>query len=131
LRDRSGIDVQLDLPASMNRLTRDEELTLFRVAQEALTNIHRHSDSPWAWLRLTTGADGVVLEIEDGGVGIRSGDSSQPEDGWFALGVGLAGMRERIRQVGGTFTVLAGRTGTVVRASLPIVDHGLNERLSA
>lgn len=115
-KDRSGIEVRLDLPNSMPRLSRDEELTLFRVAQEALTNVHRHADSPWAAVRLRERADSVVLEIEDGGLGARAPGAS---GGSFPLGVGLAGMRERVRQVGGTFTVEAGSSGTIVRATLP------------
>lgn len=114
--DRSGIEVRLDLPNSMPRLSRDEELTLFRVAQEALTNVHRHAQSPWTAVRLRAQGDSVVLEIEDGGLGSHAASAS---GGSFPLGVGLAGMRERIRQVGGKFTVRAGESGTIVQASLP------------
>jgi signal transduction histidine kinase len=114
--ERSGIEVRLDLPNSMPRLSRDEELTLFRVAQEALTNVHRHAQSPWAAVRLRERADAVVLEVEDGGLGARAPGASGSS---FPLGVGLAGMRERIRQVGGTFTVRAGDSGTIVQATLP------------
>ena len=114
--ERSGIEVQLDLPVSMLRLSRDEELTLFRVAQEALTNVHRHAGSPWAAVRLRDRTDSVLLEIEDGG----RGDSAQRASrGAFPLGVGLAGMRERVRQVGGTFTVEARDSGTVIRTTIP------------
>jgi signal transduction histidine kinase len=114
--ERSGIEVRLDLPNSMPRLSRDEELTLFRVAQEALSNVHRHAQSPWAAVRLREREDAVVLEIEDGGLGGRAPGASS---GSFALGVGLSGMRERIRQVGGTFTVRAGDSGTIVQVTLP------------
>jgi signal transduction histidine kinase len=113
---RSGIEVRLDLPDAMFRLSRDEELTFFRVAQEALTNVHRHAASPWAALRLRGDDRSVVLEIEDGGQGERAPGASR---GSFPLGVGLAGMRERVRQVGGTFTVEARPSGTLVRATLP------------
>jgi signal transduction histidine kinase len=127
--DRSGIEVHLDLPSTMTRLSRDEELTLFRVAQEALTNIHRHADSPWAAIRYAEHEDAVVLEIEDGGTGAEGMDSVST--GTFPLGVGLAGMRERIRQVGGTFGVESGRSGTIVRASLPLSRGAMSEKLSA
>ena len=113
---RSGIEARLDLPESMSRLSRDEELTLFRVAQEALTNVHRHAQSPWAAVRLRDGTDSVTLEVEDGGLGGSSPDASR---GSFPLGVGLAGMRERVRQVGGTFGVESLGSGTIVRATLP------------
>jgi len=115
-KERSGIEVRLDLPNSMPRLSRDEELTLFRVAQEALTNVHRHAESPWASVRLRERGDSVVLEVEDGGLGSRAPGASGAS---FPLGVGLAGMRERVRQVGGTFTVQAGASGTIVQATLP------------
>ena len=118
--ERSGIEVRLDLPNSMPRLSRDEELTLFRIAQEALTNVHRHAASPWASVRLRERGDCVVLEIEDGGLG---GSAPGASAGSFPLGVGLAGMRERVRQVGGTFTVQAGGSGTMVRATLPRIPQ--------
>ena len=114
--ERSGIEVQLDLPVSMLRLSRDEELTLFRVAQEALTNVHRHAGSPWAAVRLRDRTDSVLLEIEDGGRGDSAPGASR---GAFPLGVGLTGMRERVRQVGGTFTVEARDSGTVIRTTIP------------
>jgi signal transduction histidine kinase len=120
--DRSGIEVHLDLPPTMSRLSRDEELTLFRVAQEALTNVHRHAKSPWAAVRLTEHRDSVLLEVEDGGVGA---------DGAFSLGVGLAGMRERLRQVGGSLAVETSRSGTIVRASLPAARVRAAEKVSA
>lgn len=128
-RERSGIDVHLDLPSSLVRLAREEELTLFRVAQEALTNVHRHAESPWAALRITELADSVLLEIEDGGNGVSGAGSAGP--GAFALGVGLAGMRERIRQVGGTFAVETGGAGTIIRASLPVSRAAESEKLRA
>jgi len=134
-KERSGIDVHLDLPDSMQRLSRDEELTLFRVAQEALTNVHRHAASPWAALRLSEHDGLVELEIEDGGVGssgqVRTLDEHDTHPADFALGVGLTGMRERIRQVGGTFSVEAGPGGTIVRASLPVMDAEVSRRKSA
>src|SRR6185312_252803 len=117
-RDRSGIEVALDLPASLPRLDRDSELALFRVAQEALTNVHRHSGSPSARLAVKSSAQGIVLEIEDSGRGLRQ-SSARPRDNAPALSVGLAGMRERMRQIGGNVVVESSVTGTRVRASLP------------
>ena len=110
---RSSIEMRLDLPASMHRLPPDDELCLFRIAQEALTNIHRHAASPWAAIRLKIQSNSVMLEIEDAGRGM---DARAP-----ALGVGLAGMRERIRQLGGIFSVEATSTGgTRVRTTIAI-----------
>lgn len=110
---RSGIEMRLDLPASMHRLPPDDELCLFRIAQEALTNIHRHAESPWAAIRLKIQSNSVMLEIEDAGRGM---DAKTP-----ALGVGLAGMRERIRHIGGIFSIEATSTGgTRVRTTIAI-----------
>jgi two-component system NarL family sensor kinase len=119
-RQRSGIEVRLDLPPTMERLTRDNELCLFRVAQEALTNVHRHADSPWVTIRLKAQSNSVMLEIEDAGRGmLHPGDSEMPGS-MPSLGVGLAGMRERIRQIGGTLSVESTSRGTRVRSTLYI-----------
>ena len=119
-RQRSAIEVRLDLPQTMERLPRDDELCLFRVAQEALTNVHRHAASPWVTIRLKAQSDSVVLEIEDAGRGmLRAGDSETPGS-TPPLGVGLAGMRERMRQIGGTLSVESTSAGTRVRSTLHI-----------
>jgi PAS domain S-box-containing protein len=118
LRSRSAIEVRLDLPAEMDRLPPEEELALFRVAQEALTNVHRHSASPWAQIRVQVRPQYVALEIEDAGRGIAAG-SAAPASGGAALGVGLAGMRERIRQLGGIFSIESTAAGTRVRTIIP------------
>ena len=109
---RSSIEMRLDIPATMQRLPPDDELCLFRIAQEALTNVHRHAASPWAAIRLKIQSNSVMLEIEDAGRGF---DAKTP-----ALGVGLAGMRERIRHIGGEFSVEATSTGTRVRTTIAI-----------
>ncbi len=119
LRQRGAMEVRLELPASMTRPRPEEELTLFRVAQEALTNAHRHSASPWVAIRLTESAAGIRLEVEDAGRGIRGRGLTRGATGEPALGVGLAGMRERIRQVGGTFAVESTGAGTRISATCP------------
>ena len=115
---RSSIKVRLDLPDTMARLPPDKELSLFRIAQEALTNVHRHSDSPWAAIRLRVQADAVTIEIEDGGRGIANGHTTAMTGDGPSLGVGLAGMRERIRQIGGSFSIESSAEGTRVRATI-------------
>jgi PAS domain S-box-containing protein len=118
-RRRTGIDVRLDLPDSLERLPSDHELSLFRIAQEALTNIHRHAASPWAAIRLKVQSGCVTLEIEDAGRGMppaQHGPDAEPP----SLGVGLAGMRERIRQIGGSFSVESTGAGTRIRSTIPI-----------
>jgi PAS domain S-box-containing protein len=115
---RSSIEVRLDLPDTMSRLPPDKELSLFRVAQEALTNIYRHANSPWAAIRLRARPDTVMIEIEDGGHGMSSEYYTATMGIEPSLGVGLAGMRERIRQIGGTFSVESTGSGTRVRATI-------------
>jgi signal transduction histidine kinase len=130
LRERSGIEVRLDLPESMPRLSNANELTLFRVAQEALTNVQRHSASPWVAVRLEVRPDSVSLEVEDAGRGIASREQlARGAPAVPTLGVGLAGMRERIRQVGGTFAVESAGAGTRIRATVPL--QTLSEARSA
>jgi signal transduction histidine kinase len=80
---------------------------------------HRHSASPWVALRLTESAAGIRLEVEDAGRGIRGRELTRGAAGEPALGVGLAGMRERIRQVGGTFAVESTGAGTRISATCP------------
>jgi PAS domain S-box-containing protein len=109
---RSSIEMRLDLPDSMHRLRPDDELCLFRIAQEALSNVHRHAASPWAAIRLKVQSNSVMMEIEDAGRGF---DATTP-----TLGVGLAGMRERIRHIGGIFSVEATGSGTRVRTTIAI-----------
>jgi PAS domain S-box-containing protein len=120
LRERSGIEMRLDLPESMPRLSPANELSLFRVAQEALTNVQRHSASPWVAVRLTVLPSSVSLEVEDAGRGIARGDLGRGPPSVPTLGVGLAGMRERIRQVGGAFAVESAGGGTRIRATVPL-----------
>jgi signal transduction histidine kinase len=122
LRQRSGLEVDLDLQQTTERLPREHELALFRVAQEALTNVHRHSKSPSATVRFHEANGQAVLEVEDRGQGIRSVSGYGPTEDLLAIGVGLAGMRERMRQLGGTLAILSSEQGTCVRASLRFVE---------
>lgn len=117
-RKRSAIEVRLDLPEAMQRLPPDEELSLFRIAQESLTNVHRHAASPWVAIRLKVQSNSVMLEIEDAGRGMAHAHDTETDANGPTLGVGLAGMRERIRQIGGTFSVQSTSAGTRVRTTI-------------
>jgi PAS domain S-box-containing protein len=117
---RSGIKVDLDLPSTFERLPQDVETTLFRVVQEALINIHHHADSPTALIRLRVDAHRLLLEIADRGRGMPSTTIAQLPAGGGALGVGVAGMRERLQQIGGTFDIESSGQGTTVRAEVPL-----------
>ncbi len=114
--ERSGIRVDLDLPADIERLPRMVELALFRILQEALTNVHRHSGSAVAVIRLVVDAERIMLEVCDQGRGFSHVPGESPEK----LGVGLMGMRERIHQLGGQFEIISGRYGTTVRVAQPL-----------
>ena len=117
---RSGIHVAMDV-GEIARLPRPIEMALFRVVQESLTNVHRHASTATASIRLTTTMEGIALEIQDQGRGLR--DQLLQENGLprsQTLGVGVQGMRERIRQLGGIFDIEFTDTGTTVRVSMPL-----------
>jgi signal transduction histidine kinase len=120
LRQRSNIEIRMELPVEMARMPREQEMALFRVAQEALTNVHRHSASPWVAVRLASAADNVQLEIEDEGRGLSAVAPRQAAESKAPLGVGLAGMRERMRQLGGSLRVEFRSSGTLIQATLPM-----------
>ena len=113
--ERSGIRIELWLPEEMERLPRQLELALFRILQESLTNVHRHSCSPAATIQVEADGERVVLEIRDQGLGMGSVTGSMPK-----LGVGITGMRERIQQLGGHLEVVSGPQGTTVRVVQPL-----------
>jgi signal transduction histidine kinase len=117
---RSGIHVAMSLD-EIGRLPRPTEMALFRVVQESLTNVHRHASTSTASVRLTSTANDVVLDIQDRGHGLR-GDLRKQNDAPVpdTLGVGIQGMRERIRQLAGTFDVEFTDKGTTVRVSVPL-----------
>jgi PAS domain S-box-containing protein len=116
---RSGIEVDLDLPTTFERLPQDVETTLFRVVQEALINIHRHAQSPTARIRLCPTDDCLTLEVQDRGVGIPAELAAGLVAGTGVGGVGIAGMRERLKQLAGTLEIDSSAHGTIVRALLP------------
>jgi PAS domain S-box-containing protein len=118
--ERSGIKVDLELPESFERLPLDTETALFRIVQESLTNIHRHARSETARIRLQRRIDVLVLEVEDRGHGIPNASRGHITSGEGVVGVGIAGMRERIEQLGGLLELISGDRGTTVRARLPL-----------
>jgi len=117
--ERSKIQVTLDLPSDLEWLPKDSELCLFRVVQECLTNILRHSGSTVALVRLSQTAEQVELEVADQGGGM-SLDTQEKFSAGNGSGVGLRGMRERIRQLGGVLEIQSQGVGTSVRAVLPV-----------
>ena len=118
--ERSGIKVDLNLPEDLGRLPRELELVIFRVVQEGLTNVHRHSGSSSATIQLTRSDGAVHFEIRDRGKGIAPG--RQREMKTAKAGVGVRGMEERVRQFHGTFEIRSDEDGTQVIVMLPVPD---------
>ncbi len=116
---RSKIDVVVELDPEVGRLREDYELSLFRIAQECLTNIHRHSGSSNARVRLSKTPGQIELEVKDTGHGIKEEIQSQVKSGRSA-GVGFRGMQERVKQIGGTLTIHSNESGTSVLVTLPV-----------
>jgi two-component system, NarL family, sensor kinase len=117
---RSGIHLAVDIAPGLGRLSTEVETALFRVVQESLTNVHRYSGSPNAEIKIYTNGDELCLEIVDHGKGIEAGTVRTSIDGIASLGVGIPGMRERLRQLGGQLEVDFARNGTRVLANVPL-----------
>jgi signal transduction histidine kinase len=117
-KQRSNIEVSLQLTETPQRLPPDLELMLFRVVQECLTNVHRHSGSPTATICLCISQEKLTLEIRDQGKGMTA-DKLAETAGSGSAGVGLRGMRERVKAFGGELQISSDGTGTLVRALIP------------
>lgn len=113
--ERSGIKVDLEISPSLNRLPQDLELTIYRLVQESLTNIHRHSGSKWAGIRLIQEQDQVTLEVADRGRGMAPTSTDNPQK--MRVGVGISGIRERVRRLNGQLAIESGPQGTTVRTA--------------
>jgi PAS domain S-box-containing protein len=120
---RSGIKTTFHAPKDFGRLSRDAELVLFRVLQESLTNVQRHSGSTTADIRISHASSAVILQVTDKGKGLPAPIIEQGTQDWTgSLGVGLRGMSERLRQLGGSLNILSNESGTEVRATVPLHD---------
>lgn len=117
---RSGIDLDLDLQLDHARLPSDVEITLFRVLQESLTNIHRHSGASKASVSIFVQDGDVRMQVTDSGCGIPADRLRQWRDMRAPLGVGMAGMLERTRELGGSFDVQSDKNGTTVTVDIPV-----------
>jgi len=117
--ERSGIQVQANIPDQAERLPLPVEMALFRVLQECLANIHRHSGSKRVEVSLVISSTDASLSIRDYGKGIPAEVLEQFRANGGRVGVGLAGMRERIREQGGQFAIESNSTGTTVTVLLP------------
>jgi PAS domain S-box-containing protein len=113
---RSKIEVELDLPERFGRLPKDLEIVVFRIVQESLTNVHRHSGSSWARISLARSNEFVDFEISDRGKGIPA----ERQKTIAKAGVGVRGMEERVRQFDGTLQIVSNPEGTKVMVRLPL-----------
>ena len=125
---RSGIDVQCDIPERLERPPRDCELVLFRVLQESLTNVHRHSHASAAAVHLARKSGVVQLEITDNGKGMSEEHLRRLDKSPNKAGVGIAGMRERVRQLGGQLEIRSLGQGTSVSVVLPVLHANASSK---
>jgi signal transduction histidine kinase len=119
---RSGIHIELQIPEEAPRLPREMELALFRICQECLNNIHRHSGSDSAHIELAVSVQKVVLSVSDKGKGMGTDLINHNGDaiGGFSVGVGISSMQERTRQHGGVLEINSSPAGASIRAILPL-----------
>lgn len=111
--------MDFEVPDDFGRLPQDTETAVFRVVQECLTNVHRHSGSPVAQIRIDRSNGHVRIEVEDQGKGIPP-EKRAAMNSVGMPGVGIRGMRERVRQLGGSLEIKSNGVGTVVVAELPV-----------
>jgi signal transduction histidine kinase len=116
--DRSGLDIRLAIAEEFGRLPRDMELVVFRLIQECLTNIHRHSGSKSAQIQITRQEGSLYLEVQDRGKGISPERVNEIQA--RGSGLGIRGMRERLRQYAGELHIDSGASGTRILVTIPI-----------
>jgi len=118
IRRTTYVSIRRRSPQSFPRLARDIETTIFRVIQEALTNVLRDASSHSARIEIEKQSDAVVVRVRDYGKGVPQDYAGRIHS--LGLGVGIAGMRERVRQFGGELTVIRAEPGTLVETKLPL-----------
>ena len=118
INQRKGLHVEVEIPQELPRLSEEAELAIFRIVQASLTNVHLHSGASNAKVKIEQNLDGVIVEISDEGQGIPEGvleHSSRRK----TVGIGITGMRERVKQLGGHLEIETSRQGTKVKATIP------------
>jgi len=117
--ERSKISVDVSISSDFGRLPQDMEIAIFRIVQECLTNIHRHSGSATATINIVPEDNRIVVSVQDQGKGIPL-KRQQELNSTDRMGVGFRGMRERVRQLGGGLKIQSDTNGTVIVATLPL-----------
>jgi PAS domain S-box-containing protein len=120
LAERIGIKVALEISPRFKRMTPDIEVALFRVVQESLTNIQRHSGSREARIRILRDPGKITLDVIDKGAGIPGSKRRQNGELPLRFGVGIPSMQERVKLIGGQFEIESSRRGTTVRVTIPV-----------
>ena len=116
---RTGIAVEVDISSAFQRLPPDVEVTLFRVIQESLANVHRYSGSAKVFVQLKSNKDEIKVQVADFGKGMPLGKQNSSSGTGTPLGVGIQGMKERMRQLAGTLNITSkANQGTQVTATL-------------
>jgi len=115
---REGLEIELDIPRRLERLSEEAELAIFRIVQSSLTNIHLHSGSKKAMVKIELVSHGLVVTISDQGRGIPTGVLERSPLG-KGVGVGIAGMKERLKYLGGRLEIQSGEYGTKVIGTIP------------
>ncbi len=118
--ERSGIRVELDILKGFERLSTDTETAMFRIVQQGLANIYRHSGSLVARITIRQDAEEATMRICDEGHGIAPSIIKEFDSGTRLVGVGIAGMRERARALKGSFHISSNPNGTTIEVSIPI-----------
>jgi two-component system, NarL family, sensor kinase len=117
LTERSGLNIALEISEDFGRLPAEMELAVFRIVQECLTNIHRHSGSKTASIRLVHAGKSVLIDVEDQGRGIPAEKLAGIQG--QRSGVGITGMRERVRHLKGVMEIRSHKGGTKISVKLP------------
>jgi PAS domain S-box-containing protein len=126
LADRSGLDIELDIPEHFERLSPEMEVVIFRIVQECLTNTHRHSGSKTARIVVARKGENVYVEVQDDGKGMSRERFAEVQS--HGTGVGLRGMRERAHQLHGDLSIESNSLGTKVSATFPATTLPANEK---
>jgi PAS domain S-box-containing protein len=121
IEERSGLEIELNIPEDFGRLPREMELAIFRLVQECLTNIHRHSESRNAGIQVARDAESILLEVRDHGKGMTPERLLEIQS--QGSGVGIRGMRERVRRFDGEMTIESDGTGTRISIRFPAPEN--------
>jgi two-component system, NarL family, sensor kinase len=119
---RSGIKAEVKVLEELPRLQTEKETALYRIVQECLTNVHRHSGASKAWIRIEVNKGQLRLEVEDNGKGFAGKDVHASPFMPVSLGVGFPGMRERMRELGGSLHIQSSKHGSKVTAVLSLTE---------